>query len=131
MNNKQPVVALFDMGATCSCIDYKTFQSIMNNSEIKNDKISVVQANGQSLNQIGTVKLNVTLGKERFLYKFVVCKNLKTLLILGLDFAEFHMIGFDWNSDRSAYLRFENKKLISPLPRLPSEKTDRHLKTEM
>ena len=60
----------------------------MNNSEIKNDKITVVQADGQSLNPIATVKLNVILGKERFLYKFIVCKNLKTPLILGLDFAE-------------------------------------------
>ena len=42
VNNKQPVVALFDMRVTCSCINYKTFQSIMNNSEIKNDKIMVV-----------------------------------------------------------------------------------------
>ena len=103
VNNKQPVVTLFDMGATCSCINYKTFQSIMNNSEIKNDKIMV--------------------------YKFIVCKNLKTLLILGLDFAEFHMIRFDWNCDRSAYLRFKNKKLISSLQCSPSEKMNRHLKT--
>ena len=64
VNNKQSVVALFDMGATCSCINYKTFQSIMNNSEIKNAKITVVQADGQSLNPIGTVKLNVTLAKK-------------------------------------------------------------------
>ena len=70
----------------------------------------------------------MTLGKERFLYKFIVCKNLKTPLILGFDFAEFHMIGFDWNPDRSAYLRFENKKLISSLPCSPSEKMNRHLK---
>ena len=66
----------------------------MNNSKIKNNKITIVQADGQSLNPIGTAKLIVTLGKERFLYKFIVCKNLKTPLILGLDFAEFHMIGF-------------------------------------
>ena len=39
------------------------------------------------------------------------------------------MIGFDWNSNRSAYLGFENKKLISSLPCSPSEKINRHLKT--
>ena len=73
------------------------------------------------------VQLDITLGKEKFQYKFAVCKNLKTPLVLGLDFAEFHMIGFDWNLDRSAYLRFENKKLISSLPSSNIEKADRCL----
>ena len=47
----------------------------MNDNEIKNEPITVVQADGQSLNLIGTVKLKVTLGKETFLYKFIVCKT--------------------------------------------------------
>ena len=70
------------------------------------------------------VQIDITLGKEKFQYKFVICKNLKTPLILGLDFAEFYMIGFDCNPDRSAYLRFENKKLLSSLPSSNIEKAD-------
>ena len=64
VNNKQPTIALFDTGATCSCINYKTFLSIMNDSKIKKEPITVVQADGQSLNPIGTVQLNIILGKE-------------------------------------------------------------------
>ena len=115
VNSTQSAIALFDTGATCSCVSYKTFQMIINNKKIINLKIRVVQADGHSLDLIGTIELDINLGNEQFNYKFIVCRNLKTPIILGLDFAECHKIGFDWNTDRSAYLRFENKELVSSM----------------
>ena len=113
----QSAITLFDTGATCSCLSYKTFQKIITNKNLINKKIRVVQADGHSLDPIGTAELGIQLGKEQFKYKFIVCKNLKTPMILGLDFAAYHKIGFDWNTDRSAYLRFENKELVSSIPK--------------
>ena len=121
---------MFDTGATCSCISYKTFQTIINNKKIINKKIWVVQADGHSLDPIGTVELDINLGKEQFKYKFIVCRNLKTPIILGLDFAEYHRIGFDWNIDSSAYLRFEHKELVSLIPRWKTEGTSSRLYTK-
>ena len=118
---------MFDTGAKCSCISYKTFQTIINNKKITNEKIQVVQADGHSLDPIGTVELDINLGKEQFKYKFIVCRNLKTPIILGLDFAEYHKIGFDWNADRSTYLRFENKELVSSIPKWKTEGTNSRL----
>ena len=85
VNNTQSAIALFDTGATCSCISYKTFQKIITNKKIINKKIRVVQADGHSLDPIGTVELDIQLGKEQFKYKFIVCRNLKMPIILGLD----------------------------------------------
>ena len=130
VNSTQSAIALFDTGATCSCISYKTFQTIINKKEIINEKIQVVQADGHSLDPIGTVELDLKLGKEQFKYKFIVCRNLKTPLILGLDFAEYHKIGFDWNADRSAYLRFGKKELVSSMPKGNIEKTSSRLCTK-
>ena len=126
----QSAIALFDTGATCSCISYKTFQKIITNKKIINEKIQVVQADGHSLDPIGTVELGIQLGKEQFKYKFIVCKNLKTPIFLGLDFAAYHKIGFDWNADRSAYLRFENKELVSSIPKWKIEGTNSRLYTK-
>ena len=103
---------------------------IINNREIINEKIRVVQADGHSLNPIGIVELDINLGKEQFKYKFIVCRNLKTPIILGLDFAEHHKIGFDWYVDRSAYLRFENKELVSSIPKCSIERTSSRLYTK-
>ena len=64
VNSTQSAIALFDTGATCSCISYKTFQMIINNKKIINEKIRVVQADGHSLDPIGTVELDINLGKE-------------------------------------------------------------------
>ena len=64
------------------------------------------------------------------MYKFIVCRNLKTPIILGLDFAEYHKIGFDWKGDRSAYLRFENKELVSSIPKWKTEGTNSRLYTK-
>ena len=121
---------MFDTGATCSCISYKTFQTIINNKKITNEKLRVIQADGHSLNPIGTVELDINLGREQFKYKFIVCRNLKMPIILGLDFAEYHKIGFDWNADRSAYLRFENKELVSSIPKWKTEGTNSRLYTK-
>ena len=66
VNNTQSAIALFDTGATCSCISYKTFQKIITNKKIINEKIRVVQADGHSLDPIGTVELDIQLGKEQF-----------------------------------------------------------------
>ena len=99
IDNTQSAIALFNTGATCSCISYKTFQKIIKDKKIINNKIKVVQADGHSLDPIGMVELKVTLGKEQFKYKFIVCKNLKTPIIWGLDFVECHKIGFDWNAN--------------------------------
>ena len=103
---------------------------IINNRKIINEKIRVVQADGHSLDPIGTVELDINLGKEQFKYKFIVCRNLKTPIILGLDFAEYHKIGFDWNADRSVYLRFENKELVSSIPKCNIERTSSRLYTK-
>ena len=130
VNSTQSAIALFDTGATCSCISYKTFQTIITNKKIINEKIRVVQADGHSLDPIGTVELDINLGKEQFKYKFIVCRNLKTPIILGLDFVECHKIGFDWNADRSTYLRFENKELVSSMPKWNIERTCSRLCTK-
>ena len=121
---------MFDTGATCSCISYKTFQTIINNKKIINENIQVVQADGHSLDPIGTVELDINLGKEQFKYKFIACRNLKTPIILGLDFAEYHRIGFDWKVDSSVYLRFEHKELVSSIPRWKTEGTNSRLYTK-
>ena len=41
---------------------------IINNKKITNEKIQVVQADGHSLDPIGTVELNINLGKKQFKY---------------------------------------------------------------
>ena len=51
-------------------------------------------------------------------------------IIRGLDFAEYHRIGFDWNIDSSAYLRFEHKELVSSIPRWKTEGTNSRLYTK-
>ena len=51
-------------------------------------------------------------------------------IILGLEFAEYHKIGFDWNADRSTYLRFENKELVSSIPKWKTEGTNSRLYTK-
>ena len=51
-------------------------------------------------------------------------------IILGLDFAAYHKIGFDWNTDRSTYLRFENKELVSSILKWKIEGTNSRLYTK-
>ena len=55
--------------------------------------ITVMSASWSNLQWIGMTTCNFTLSQNPFSYEFILCKNLKRSLILGLDFLKTHEIG--------------------------------------
>ena len=54
-------------------------------------------ASGTTLGPIGIVPLTLDNNGHLFIYNFVVCRNLKQTLIVGLNFAQCYKIGIDWD----------------------------------
>ena len=117
----QQVSALFDTGATCSCISRTLFDSLTSPNataltpvKFYPIRIQVNQADGQtSLEPVGLAIITVRLQDHSFTHPFVVCNQLNRAMLLGLDFAGFHKIGFDWTSvSGQVYLRYQGKPII-------------------
>ena len=61
---------------------------------------------------LGMCEATISLGNKKFTHVFIVCKNLTSSLVLGLDFSSHFRIGTDWTSDGQMYLYQRKKKLI-------------------
>ena len=61
---------------------------------------------------IGLCKTSVTLGPKDFSHTFIVCKELTSSIILGLDFSSQFLIGTDWTKDRRMCLHQGKHKLV-------------------
>ena len=96
---KTKKTGLFDSGATHSCMSYSCFTAtIPQNPLCQTSHISVKNASGQSMGPIGICRAKIILGPKSFTHDFIVCQDLTSSLILGLDFASKFKIGTDWTS---------------------------------
>ena len=84
--------ALFDSGATLSCISKRFYNHISRTEPSKvidknaGPAIIVTSASDNKLINLGRCRLCVKLGEKMFEYYFQILKNLKQDLILGLNF---------------------------------------------
>ena len=87
----QQVSALFDTGATCSCISRTLFDSLTSPNvaaltpvKFYPIRIQVNQADGQtSLEPVGLAIITVRLQDHSFTHPFVVCNQLNRAMLLG------------------------------------------------
>ena len=70
-----PIIALFDTGAMCSCITYQLFMKI-------SDKVDIIRKG------IGIVHLTINIEGHSFKHNFIICTKLKESLMIGLDFTK-------------------------------------------
>ena len=77
-------------------------------------RLQVNQTDGETLLEpVGLALIMIWLHNHSFTYPFVVCNQLKQSMLLGLDFAGFHKIGFEWTSTSGqVYLRYQGKPII-------------------
>ena len=109
----QKDTGLFDSGASHSCISYDCYKvSIPEVPICKAAHINVKNASGESMDPLGVCEATITLGNKKFTHEFIVCENLTSSLVLGLDFSAQFKIGTDWTSDGHMYLYQGKNKLI-------------------
>ena len=114
------VIALFDTGATCSCVSSKLLHTLSQSKSSLNQvkylpmKLKVQQADGQtSLHPIGIAIITIQLSQHVFTHPFIVCNKLHLQMLPGLDFAGINKIGFNWGSEMGqVYLRYKGKPIM-------------------
>ena len=78
--------ALYDTGATKSCMSLKTFESLK--LRLTKDRCPfVITVTGTSMEPMGFTECSFDINGRAFTQKFIVCNNQTRPIILGKDFA--------------------------------------------
>ena len=88
--------AIIDTGASRSCISEKNYPEMQLAPLTEVFEIKVTSANGSPIAVLGIAKCPVTLGNEQYTHIFMVCKNIRRPMILGIDFLRKYRIGTNW-----------------------------------
>ena len=103
--------ALYDTGATKSCMSLKTFESLK--LRLTKDRCPfVVTANGTSMEPIGFTECSFDINGRVLTQKFIVCNNQTRPIILGKDFAAKNCIGITWMKQGSRKMIDDDCKVI-------------------
>ena len=109
------VTALFDSGATLSCISKRFYDHISHTKPSKiidtnaRPAIVVTSASDDKLINLGRGRLRVKLDIKTFKYYFQILKNLKRDPILGLNFQRMFKISQDITDDNDVYFQIRRK----------------------
>ena len=98
--NNVNINALYDTGASMSCMSFKTFDSLKLNLTKERFPL-VVTATGTSMDPIGFTQCTFLINGRSFTQKFLVCTNQTRPVILGKDFTARNCIGIIWTKQGS------------------------------
>ena len=99
------------MGAIHSCINYSTFCKL--NVALSQQEVpKVIGADGGDLGSMGSVELTLILGINRVKQTFIVCRELRRNIILGVDFAKNNCAGIEWTTNRTQVLSLKGIRTI-------------------
>ena len=108
---KSQFFALMDMGAMRSCINYNTFRKL--NVQLTQREVpKVMGADGGDLGSMGTVELTLSIGANKVTQDFIVCRELRRNIILGVDFAKRNCAGIQWTMNRTRVLSLNGIKAV-------------------
>ena len=100
-----------DTGVMRSCINYNTFHKL--NVELTQREVpKVMGADSGDLGSMGTVDLTFSIGASKVAQEFIVCRELRRNIILGVNFAKRNCAGIQWTTNRTRVLSLNGVKAV-------------------
>ena len=94
-----------------SCINYNTFRKL--NEQLTQCEVpKVIGADSGDLGSIGIVQLTLRIGTIKITQDFIVCRELRRNIILGVDFAKRNCAGIQWTTNRTRVLSLHGIKAV-------------------
>ena len=95
----------------CSCINYNTFRKL--NAQLTQHEVpKVIGADGGDLGSMRIVQLALRIGTSKVTQNFIVCRELRRNIILGVDFAKRNCAGIQWTTNRTRVLSLNGIKAV-------------------
>ena len=100
-----------DTGAMRSCMNYSTFCKL--NIPLSPQEVPrVVGTDGGNLRAMGIAELTLMLGLNKVKQHFIVCRELRRNIILGVNFAKQNCAGIQWTTNRMRILSLNGIKAV-------------------
>ena len=94
-----------------SCINYNTFRKL--DVQLAQREVpKVIGADGGDLGSMGIVQLTLRIGTSKVTQDFIVCRELRRNIILGVDFAKRNCAGIQWTTNRTRVLSLHGIKAV-------------------
>ena len=94
-----------------SCINYNTFRKL--DVQLAQCEVpKVIGADGGDLGSMGTVQLMLRIGTSKVTQDFIVCRELRRNIILGVDLAKHNCAGIQWTTNRTRVLSLHGIKAV-------------------
>ena len=94
-----------------SCINYNTFRKL--NVQLTQHEVpKVIGVDGGDLGSMGTVQLMLGIGASKATQNFIVCRELRRNIILGVDFAKRNCAGIQWTTNRTRVLSLNESRQL-------------------
>ena len=110
-HKKSQFFTLMDTGAMRSCINYNNFCKL-NVQLMQREVPKVMGADGGDLGSMGTVELTLNIGANKVVQDFIICRELRRNIILGVDFAKRNCAGIQWTTNRTRVLSLNGVKAV-------------------
>ena len=94
-----------------SCINYNTFRKL-NEQLTQREVPKVIGADGGDLGSMGIVQLTLRIGTSKVTQDFIMCRELRRNIILGVDFAKRNCAGIQWTTNRTRVLSLHGIKAV-------------------
>ena len=94
-----------------SCINYNTFRKL--DVQLAQREVpKVIGADGGDLGSMGSVQLMLKIGTSKVTQDFIVYRELRRNIILGVDFAKRNCAGIQWTTNRTRVLSLNGIKAV-------------------
>ena len=94
-----------------SCINYNTFHKL--NVQLTQREVpKVMGADGGDLGSMGTVELTLSIGMSKVAQEFIICRELRRNIILGVNFAKQNCAGIQWTKNKTRVLSLNGVKAV-------------------
>ena len=93
-------------------MNYATFEKLKSVKLSHKEVPWVLAADGSDLGSIGSVELRLILGNQVVTQEFIVCRQLRQNLILGVDFGKRNCAGVQWTTQCTRVLSINGLKAI-------------------
>ena len=100
------------MGAIRNCMNFNTFEKLKNIKLLHKEVPRVLAADGSDLGSLGSVELKLLIGTEIVTQEFVMCRQLRQNIILGVDFGRKNCAGIQWTTQRTRVLSIKGIPVI-------------------
>ena len=115
IQKKKKCKALIDTGASRSCMSEKNYHELQLPPFSELFAVKVTSATGTPIEVLGVVKCPVILGYGQYTHTFMVCRNIRRSMILGIDFLRKYRIGTNWTEEGQLQINTPSMETIEAI----------------